>query len=429
VSCSADTRHEAALSFAGLDAGYGTTPVIRDVSLDVAEGEFVGIIGPNGAGKSTLLKAVTGAADVLAGSVRVCGGDSRQLDAQERARRIAVVPQTLPEPFSFSSREFVEMGRYPYLGRFDRMGVEDTDAVLAAMRVTDTIELSDQPVRTLSGGDLQRLTLAQALAQEPSVLLLDEPTSHLDLNHQLQVLDLVKSRLPDGLAVLGVFHDIGLAARYADRIAVVSDGRLKAVGAPGEVINAHVVRDVFGVRAVVGSDPVTGTVTVTPILREREGPAADAKRVLVIGGSGSAATIMRDLVEAGYEVVAGALNEGDVDQAVAEALGVPHLKLPPFGEMDGHAEKDVLVSAVSASVCVVAAVPFGRANLGNLRAVADSGTPVVLVGTLDDSRDFTGGDALRVAQELVSSGARPVSAPYEVASAVSGLVGAAEGSG
>jgi iron complex transport system ATP-binding protein len=428
MSGAANTR-QVALSVAGLDAGYGSTPVIRDVSLDVADGEFVGIIGPNGAGKSTLLKAVTGAADVLAGTVRVCGSDAGELDARERARRVAVVPQTLPEPFSFSSREFVEMGRYPYLGRFDRMGAEDTDAVLAAMRVTDTHELSDHPVGTLSGGDLQRLTLAQALAQEPAVLLLDEPTSHLDLNHQLQVLDLVKSRLRGGLAVLGVFHDIGLAARYADRIAVVSDGSLEAVGVPDEVINAQVVRDVFGVRAVVGSDPVTGTVTVTPILRERQAPSAEAERVLVIGGSGSAATIMRDLVEAGYEVVAGALNEGDVDQAVAEALGVEHVKLPPFGEMDERCERDVLALAESARVCVVAAVPFGRANLGNLTAVADSGAPVVLVGELDASQDFTGGDALRTIERLVEAGAESVGARYEAVSAVSEFVGAADGSG
>ncbi len=258
---SGERNAPAGLSVAAVDAGYGETRVISEVSLEVERGEFVGLVGPNGAGKSTLLKAVTGVASVLAGSITLCGQPFASLDARARARRVAVVPQALPEPFAFSAREFVEMGRYPYLGRFDRLGAADHEVTDRAMELTDTMEFAGKSVDTLSGGDLQRLTLAQALAQDPDVLLLDEPTSHLDLNHQLQVLDLVRSRSSDGLAVLGVFHDIGLAARYADRIAVISAGRLRATGTPDEVITPEVVRDVFGVRAVVGTDPVTGTVT------------------------------------------------------------------------------------------------------------------------------------------------------------------------
>jgi iron complex transport system ATP-binding protein len=419
----AERDTSAGLHLSGVDAGYGDARIIADVSFDVDRGEFLGLVGPNGAGKSTLLKAVTGRATVTGGEIAVCGDSWAELDARARARRVGVVPQALPEPFSFSAREFVEMGRYPYLGRFERLGSADRAAADRAMELTDTIDSAGKPVDTLSGGDLQRLTLAQALAQDPEVLLLDEPTSHLDLNHQLQVLDLVRSRLDDGLAVLGVFHDIGLAARYADRIAVISRGRLRGIGPPSDVITPDVVREVFGVRAVVGSDPVTGTVTVTPILRDTVSVIRGARRVFVVGGSGAAAGIMRDLVEEGLEVVAGALNEGDVDQAVAEALGIEHIKLPPFGEMDTATESSVARLADLAHVSVVAPVPFGRANIGNLRAVATATAPVILVAGDEPTADFTGGEATRAFGELRAGGAIVVATTRDVVATVAGIGG------
>jgi len=387
-----------------LAAGYGGKAVLAGVSFEVGRGEFVGVIGPNGAGKSTLIKAIAATAQTMSGTIEICGTASTELDDRARATRDAVVPQALPQAFSFSAREFVEMGRYPYLGRFESLGDEDHRFVNDALELTHTAQLAGAAVDTLSGGDLQRLTLAQALAQAPSVLLLDEPTSHLDLNHQLQVLDLVRSRMPEGLAVLGVFHDIGLAARYADRIAVISGGRLRAIGSPESVITPEIIRDVFGVRAVVGRDPVTGTIGVTPILREEGAAPTGRGRVLVIGGSGAAASIMRDLVESGFEVTAGALNTGDIDQSVAEALGIEHVQLPPFGEMDQRAEENVRAQAQRADVCVVSAVPFGRANIGNLKAVAEAGRKVVLIDAGTTPVDFADGAATRLLREL---GERP----------------------
>lgn len=412
------------LSIRGLDAGYGPTPVIREVSLDVAAGEFVGIIGPNGAGKSTMLKAVTGVATVLAGDIALGVDSLPTLDARSRACRVAVVPQTLPEAFAFSAREFVEMGRYPYLGRFDHLGVDDHAAVERAMRHTDMLVMADEAVETLSGGDLQRLTLAQALAQEPDVLLLDEPTSHLDLNHQLQVLDLVRSRVAKGLAVLGIFHDIGLAARYADRLGVISQGALTSVGVPSEVVTSDLLREVFGVRAVVGTDPVTGTVNVTPVLRDDGAVARRTDIVFVLAGSGAGAQIMRDLVQAGYEVKAGALNEGDVDQAVAEALGIEHVKLPAFGEMDDVAGQAVRSMLASSTAVVVSGVPFGRANLANLAEVASVEMPVLLVGGTDGHRDFTGGDAVQLLERITAKGATMLEDAGDVLSAVEALADA-----
>ncbi len=403
-----------ALEFRSVTVGYGDRTVVRDADFSVRPGEFVGLVGPNGAGKSTLLRAVTGGADVQGGDIAF-GTSLVTMSERERARLVGVVPQSQPSVFAFSARTFVEMGRHAHLGRLDPPGPEDRAVVLDAMTRTDTARLADERIDELSGGDLQRLTLAQALAQQPRVLLLDEPTSHLDLNHTLQVLDLVRSLADAGMAVLGVFHDLGLAARYADRIGIVADGRVTAPAPPAEALTARVISDVFGVRAVVRTDPVTGSVAVTPVLRGEDLAAGESRGAVgLVCGSGAGSTLMRQLMLAGYSVTAGALNRGDVDQDVAEALGVEHIALPPFGEMDSAAEEAVRRSFAGTRFVVVCSTPFGRSNLPNLRAALESGRPVVLVGEMDGARDFSGGEAGRLWTEAIARGAVRVAAESDV---------------
>jgi len=410
------------LAWRGASIGYSDKAVLRAVDLTIGRGEFVGLVGPNGAGKSTLLRAVTGEAVLLDGSLDVCGIGADALDATHRARLVGVVPQSLPEPFPFTAREFVLLGRHARLGRFERPDARHARVADRAMELTDTSRLAEERVNTLSGGDLQRLTLAQALAQEPQVLLLDEPTSHLDLNHRLQVLDLVRDLADGGLAVLGVFHDLDVAARYSDRLAVVSGGGVPTSGAPREVITPGMLRDVFSVRGVVGNDPVSGGVTVTPVLRGQvDVAAAEGPLVFVIGGSGAAADLVRRLALGGYRVSTGALNIGDIDQAVAEVFGLPRIDLAPFAEMDAEAERRVRELAEEADVCVVADVPFGRANIGNLRAVVDSSSPLVVVGAADESRDFTSGEALDLLETAIARGAQVVADIHAAMTVVRGI--------
>jgi iron complex transport system ATP-binding protein len=414
-----------ALRFMATSVGYGSRVVVRDATFGVRPGEFVGLVGPNGAGKSTLLRAITGGADVLGGDITL-GASLLSLPERERARLVGVVPQTAPAIFSFSARAFVEMGRHPHLGRLQSLGEEDHAVVEDVMRRTDTARLADEPVDELSGGDLQRLTLAQALAQQPRVLLLDEPTSHLDLNHALQVLDLVRALADGGMAVLGVFHDLGLAARYADRIALVADGRVTPPAPPEEALSAEVVADVFGVRAVVRTDPVTGAVAVTPVLRGEDLSAAAGAPVGLVCGSGTGASLMRQLVLAGHRVAAGALNRGDVDQAVAEALGAGYVALPPFGEVDDLSARRVLDSYRDAACIVVCPTPFGRANLPNLQAALDSARPLVLLGEFGEDRDFTGGEARRLWDEALARGAERADSEYEALAIVKRYAAAEE---
>lgn len=409
-----DTANGAALAFEGVTVGYGDRDVVRGASFEVRSGEFVGLVGPNGAGKSTLLRAVTGGADVQAGDITSEVTSVLRMPDQERARLVGVVPQSTPALFAFTARAFVEMGRHPHLGRMAALGTRDHAVVDEAMERTDTARLAGERVDELSGGDLQRLTLAQALAQEPRVLLLDEPTSHLDLNHALQVLDLVRSLADGGMAVLGVFHDLGIAARYSDRVGIVADGRVTSPVPPAEALSARVISDVFGVRAVVRTDPVTGSVAVTPVLRS-EDLASGATRGTagLVCGSGTGASLMRQLMLAGYGVEAGALNQGDVDQSVAEAIGAGHVSLPPFGEVDAVASAAVASSFAAAACIVVCPTPFGRSNLPNLRVAVESGRPLVLLGEMSAGRDFTDGEASRLWTAALAAGAVRVDTEVE----------------
>lgn len=268
---------------------------------------------------------------------------------------------------------------------------------------------------------MQRLALAQALATEPRLLLLDEPVSHLDLNHRMQVLDLTRDLADSGLGVLAVFHDLDLAARYADRIAVVAEGALRRAAAPEEVINAAMLHSVFGVRAVVGTDPVTGSVAVTPVLRDEAVAASTRGSVMVVGGSGVAAPLLRRLVLAGWRVSAAALNAGDADATLAEALGIPYVVIPAFAPMDGLAAQAVADLAGRADAIVVCEVPFGRGNVENLAAAVHSGRPLVLVGDID-GRDFTEGTAERLWAEALGRRGRRVSRQVEVEAALNELV-------
>lgn len=392
------------LCFSRACIGYGDTTIVTDATLEVAPGEVVGLVGPNGAGKSTLLRAVTGEARLMEGEIEVAGVSLRQLSPRERARVVGVVPQQVTAAFSFEAEAFVAMGRHPYLSRFGTLSDEDRSIVERSMRLTDTAHLARRAVDALSGGDLQRLALAQALAQSPQVLLLDEPTSHLDLNHRLQVLDLVRDLAAEGMAVLAVFHDLDLAARYSDRIAVVSEGGVSTADAPERVIDAEMLRRVFGVRAVVGIDPVTGATSVTPVLREGAVARRQRGSVLVVGGSGVASPLLRQLVLDGWQVRAAALNAGDTDAQVAEALGVPFARLAPFAPMDEAAERQVRELAAGVDAIVVCDVPFGHGNVANLEASVRAGVPLVLVGEIE-GRDYTGGSAEALWAEALSAGA------------------------
>jgi iron complex transport system ATP-binding protein len=243
------------LEVEGVAFAYRARRVLDDVSFDVGTGELVGVIGPNGSGKSTLLRVVAGTLRPAAGRVRIAGADLVRLGRGELARRLAVVPQNANLPDAFTAFGVTMMGRAPYLGLLGAESARDVAIVRQAMLQTGVWELADQPVGELSGGERQRVVIARALAQQPQLLLLDEPTSHLDVHHQVDIMEVVRGLCGGGLAALAVFHDLNLAAQYCDRLLLLHQGRVQAAGSPEEVITPEHVARVYGPQVHVYRHP------------------------------------------------------------------------------------------------------------------------------------------------------------------------------
>jgi iron complex transport system ATP-binding protein len=238
---------------------YGRRPIIEDVSFKVKAGEMLGIIGPNGSGKTTLLKIITRLLVPDQGSILIDGIDIATWPPRTLARTMAVVPQETQISFEFSVRDIVEMGRSPYLRRFQAMSKQDREIVAAAMEATNVLSLAERSMTELSGGERQRVIVARALAQEPQVLLLDEPTASLDINHEVEIFQLLR-RLTnrEGLITIVVLHDLDLAAEYCDQLLLLAQGKVIVGGSPEEVLQDEILARVYGVDVVVYPNPLTG---------------------------------------------------------------------------------------------------------------------------------------------------------------------------
>lgn len=255
----------AALTARGLTVSYEDRAVLRGLDLDVQTGRISIIVGANASGKSTLLRTMARLLAPSEGAVLLGGTPIRDIPTRRVAQQLALLPQTPIAPEGIVTADLVGRGRYPHQGRFGRWTAADDEAVAEALRLTGCAELVDRPVDELSGGQRQRVWIAMALAQRTDILLLDEPTTFLDVTHQIEVLDLVLDLNRErGTTVVMVLHDLNLAARYADRLFAMKDGRLVAEGAPHEVVTSQIVADVFGLDCVVIDDPVSGTPLVLP---------------------------------------------------------------------------------------------------------------------------------------------------------------------
>ena len=240
------------------------------VNLRARQGEFIGLIGPNGAGKSTLLRAISRVLNFQDGAVSLLGADLKSLPARKVAELLALVPQIAPYTQGFTAFELVLMGRYPHLGRFQVEGRADDRIARDAMRLTETGAFSTRTIETLSGGERQRVFIARALAQEPQVLLLDEPTANLDVLHQLKILTLVRRLVDDGLTAIAAIHDLNLAARFCDRLVLLTSGRVLGDGSPQDVLTPETIEEAFGVRSAIYREPVTGALAVSLIAASDE---------------------------------------------------------------------------------------------------------------------------------------------------------------
>ena len=405
------------LRLRSLTVRYGDRTALQDVDLEVPAGEFLALAGPNGSGKTTLLRAALGFLAPAAGRVELFGKDVSRLPIVERARRVAWVPQEENPRDDIPLGDYVLYGRYAHLAWLQGDAPADRETAARALAAVGLADRARDGVLSVSGGERQRAILARALVQESPLLLLDEPTSHLDIGHQIDLLSRVRDLSRErGVTVVAALHDLNLAARFSDRIVVLSRGRRVADGPPSEVLSEELLARVWGVVADLRRDPRTGAPYLLPHHLVPQGPPGAGPflgkgPVHVVGGGGAAAAYMRALAEAGYRVTAGALHLLDSDLETAESLGALTAVEVPFAPIGREVRERLRSLLDAATAVVVAPFPVGPSNLPNLEELRRSvgHVPVLFIARPPGEEwDFTGGRARALVQELIEQGAQEV---------------------
>ena len=406
------------LRISDIDCYYGSIKALDNINFSVREGEFIGILGPNGSGKTTALRAISRTLKPRVGTIFLDDENIYDIENREVAKNVAVVPQESISTFDFTTLDIVLMGRNPYIDRFRQESKEDLAIAKRVMELTNTWSFAERPVNELSGGEKQRVIIARALTQEPKILLLDEPTSHLDISNQLEIMDLIK-RLCETkkLLIIAVFHDFNLAARYCDSIILLKEGKIVAVGKSDETLTSENVRKVFNVDTIVKKHPVTGFLHVIPVSR----PLNQKQKTLsihLISGCGTGSPVMKLLKDEGYFVTAGVLNLLDTDHEAAQLLNIPTVSEAPFSPITEEAHTANLKMMSKANVLVITPTQFGDGNLRNLEAAEKAmkeGIPIILLENgPDEKRDFTNGKATKYLTELQNNGAITVKSNKEL---------------
>ena len=428
-----------AITFDDVSFGYQADSVIDRVSLRIAAGEMVGLLGPNGAGKSTLLKLATGILRPVRGHVRVAEHDLRSMSRDEVARRVAIVPQDFSVQFAYTVRQIVELGRLPHMGSWALSRPHDRQAVEVALRETGTESLAGRVFNELSGGERQRALVALALAQDASIVLLDEPTAHLDIKHQIEVLELMRRLNRErGITVLAALHDLNLASRFFPRL-VIFRNRVVADGPPSQVLDAQLLSRVYETQVRIGILRGEDYLSVMPPSYSRVGHVArvaGSPIAHVFAGGGSGELLMRALADANARFTAGPLNAGDSDCALAERLSDQCIVEPPYAPVSPEGLAAARERLLTAGCGVICPMPIGQGNVTLLRVALDAlrdGVSIVLYepsrGLGDrasgeggglaaiEARDFTG-EAVALYQALEQTGARWARSPQEALDAL-----------
>jgi iron complex transport system ATP-binding protein len=422
------------LEIKDLTFGYTGQILLYAVQTRVSSGEMVGLLGPNGSGKTTLLRLISGVLRAGQGQILLDGRELANWGRRGIAQRIAVVPQELQVPFAFTVEQMVALGRTPFIHPFGSRTKRDQEIVREAMRLAEVEILAERIFNELSGGERQRVMVAMALAQQPRLLLLDEPTSHLDIKYQFEMLELVQHLNSEtGVTVIAAMHDLNLAARYFPRLLLFQRG-IVADGGPAEVLEPHLLQRVYGVHVQVGVMRGSEYLSVFPpgVSMFGEDEALEQPGVHVMAGGGSGALMMRALADAHVAFSAGVLNIGDSDHTLALRLASEVITEQPFAAISDATRLLLQARLQQTSFLLFCALPIGPGNLALLQdalAVCRRGVPVCLLlpATRIDQeisdellpadalqlfniqeRDYTHGEATQLVLQLLETGARVI---------------------
>lgn len=391
------------MDLSGISFSYNSWPILDGITYQLSQSAFTGLIGPNGSGKSTLLKTMTRFLIPSAGELTLEGQDIHVYKHRELAKKIAVVPQDTALSFDFQVKDIILMGRTPHQRAFQGETQKDIAIMEEAMKETNTKNLAQRSFLDLSGGEKQRVIIARALCQEPEILLLDEPTSHLDINYQQEIFELLRRlNLQKDLTIIIVSHDLNLAAHYCNELILLKDGSIYAVGSPEEVITRENLEEVYGTNVLIQQDPSGRPhVFLQSFLQKQEQKQI---HLHVICGGGSGAGLLEDLTTLGYQVSTGVLNRGDMDWKTAQYLGLTIVEEEAFAPISQQKLEKNLSVMDSAHTIILTGVPFGHGNLANLTALeqmAHQGKQILLFTKGQyQTRDYTGGEALEILKRL-----------------------------
>jgi len=386
-----------------LSFSYNVKKVLKQIDVSIKKGSFFCIVGPNGSGKSTLLKVISAALKPENGVVYFEGKDTNYMKNRSIAKMLSFVPQNTSLEFDFKVLDVVLMGRYPYINKLKGETREDLEIAEKAMQYTNTTYLSDRSFMELSGGERQRVILAQALAQDTDILILDEPVSHLDLQHQVEIMNLIKKMCVDKkLTAITVLHDLNLASAYSDYIVMMKDGEIKRQGTPFETLNASNIKEIFGIDVYVSVSHVGNK----PYIYAHTRPAIEKKgiRIHIICGGGSGSEAIVRLNSEGFDLSSGVLTIGDLDWKVSRENDIQVAEEVPFVGISEEAYAKNKELAAAADVIVLTGLYFGKSNIRNIELLFENELKTKPVFILEDDsfkdRDYTGGTALKLYESI-----------------------------
>jgi len=382
---------------------------------------FIGILGPNGSGKSTFLQVLGRSLKPKSGTILLNGNELDTLQYKDFAKIVGYVPQDNSIPFSYSVYDIVMMGRNPHLPRFKNPGTEDDTIVTDALRKTGVFHLAERSITSLSGGERQRVLIARVLAQDPDLLLLDEPFAHIDLHHQYELITLIRDTTRGEKSVISIFHDINLAAAYCDHLVLLNDGTIRAFGTPSEILTEDLLQEIFKISPLMGVHPIMGT----PFLFVRNEISERSKqpeKVFLISGAGSGSSLMSVLVSAGFHVQCGVLSKQDTDYQVARKLGLDVISEPPFSRISLDHEEKLRELVIQADRVIVTYMPVGWGNFPNLKVLEHIPAHNIILYLPGENAcipDYTGGAATTLLNHLMETGAVRAKTIGEVAGLIS----------
>lgn len=395
-----------------LNFSYSKKNILDDISITIKKGTFLSIIGPNGSGKSTLLKNIAKNLEPESGEIWLETLNLLSMPPVELAKKMAVVPQTFQIDFPFTALETVLMGRTPFLKRFQTESEKDYTLAKWAMELTNTWHLKDRSVTEVSGGELQRIIVARALTQEPEIILLDEPTAHLDIQHQMELLELLESlNKTTGLTVVTVLHDLNLASQFSEEVIMMKDGKIFASGKTSEVLNADNIRTVYEMEVLLAENPLNQKFNIIPLARSKHIDIDNKNiKIHIICGGGTGIYLIDRLQQLGYTLSTGVLNIGDSDWSKSKKAGIKIIEEAPFAKISEKTINNNLEAIFNSDLIVVTPIPFGLGNLSNLEMAligAEKGKKVVIIKNNDPllNQDFTSGKAEEMLNKMELAGA------------------------